>query len=72
MNLSDKSFNIYNHFEYHNEISNKSNLLLNIVNYAEKNNFNPFNIIPISFYFDLEQSDFEKELKEFIYYYNSI
>ena len=39
---------------------------------AERSKTNAFELIPVSFFFDLENIDFEKELKEFINFYNLI
>ena len=39
---------IVNHFEYHNTISNKSNLFLNLFEYCENNNINIWKYVPFT------------------------
>ena len=39
---------IVNHFEYHNSISNKSNMFLNLFEYCENNNINIWKYVPFT------------------------
>ncbi len=55
--------------EYHKELSDKSYMFLNILSYCLKNKMNAFEYLPISFLLDIENPNFDKELKEFISYY---
>lgn len=43
-----------NHFQKHYVLSNKSNLFLNLLSYAEFNKENVFNLMPITFYIDIK------------------
>lgn len=61
-----------NHFEFHKELSSKSNLLLNLQKYCEENKRFLFDIIPITFNLDLDNTEkFENEIQEFLNYYSS-
>ena len=55
-----------NHFEFHKEISDKSNLTINLISYCKKIKTNPFNLMPITFFVDLYNPKFEKELRKFV------
>ena len=39
---------IINHFEFHNEISNKKNLFINLLRYCEYNRINLFSFYPLT------------------------
>ena len=41
---------IVNHFEYHNVISNKLNMFLNLFEYCEGNNINIWKFVPLTIF----------------------
>ncbi|KAL4455467.1 hypothetical protein ABPG74_012619 [Tetrahymena malaccensis] len=63
---------VFNHFEFHKHLSDKSFLLFNVVNYCVKNNFDAFEFMPISFYFDFNEDKFEKDLQKFSYLFERL
>ena len=56
---------LVNHFEYENEISNKQNLLYNIIEYCESININPFNYIPLTIVLKYQSKNFNKNRLSF-------
>ncbi|EAS04555.2 tubulin-tyrosine ligase family protein (macronuclear) [Tetrahymena thermophila SB210] len=63
---------VFNHFEFHKHLSDKSFLLFNVVNYCVKNNIDAFEFMPISFYFDFNEEKFEKDLQKFSYLFERL
>ncbi|KAL4503006.1 hypothetical protein ABPG72_014235 [Tetrahymena utriculariae] len=63
---------VFNHFEFHKHLSDKSFLLFNVVNYCVKNNIDAFEFMPISFYFDFNEDTFEKDLQKFSYLFERL
>ena len=46
-----------NHFEYHNYISNKSNMFLNLFQYCESNNINIWKYVPLTIFISPENEN---------------
>lgn len=58
-----------NHFEYHQELSNKEYLFKNILEYAELNKINAFEFIPLTFILNTLESTFEAQQTHFLNFY---
>ena len=61
-----------NHLEYHDEITNKRNLYLTLLNYCENNHYNLFNFFPFTIIFELKHKTLETQLNQFKYLYDNI
>ncbi|CAD8201393.1 unnamed protein product [Paramecium octaurelia] len=70
MNAYNPHRSLVNHFEFHQEISNKKNLLLNMTAFCESIHRNVFDILPLTFVIDFNDSQIESQLVAFLNYYN--
>ena len=70
-NLENK-FQFINHFEYHNELSNKMKLFFNLIHYCELNDIDLFSFFPLTIIFQFEHKSFNKQLNGFIELYSDI
>ena len=61
-----------NHLEYHDEITNKRNLYLTLLNYCENKHYNLFNFFPFTIIFELKHKTLETQLNQFKYLYDNI
>ena len=61
-----------NHFEFHKEISNKLNLFLNLMDFCEKQNYDLFSIIPVTFPIKYESKFYLLQISSFNYIFNNI
>ena len=61
-----------NHFEFHNSISNKTNLFINLLRYAEWNDINIFKYIPMTIIFNYDDPKFITRFESFLHLYNKI
>ena len=61
-----------NHFEYLGVISNKANLFINMMQYAESKNKNIFKFLPFTVLFDYNKLNFYNELTAFEYIFKNI
>ncbi|CAK93638.1 unnamed protein product (macronuclear) [Paramecium tetraurelia] len=61
---------LLNHFEFHPEISNKKNLLVNISAACETLKMNPFDIMPVTFAIDFTDASVESNISAFYNFYN--
>lgn len=61
-----------NHFEFHAEITTKDNLFKNFLAFAELNNFNAFDYIPLTFALDLDAPTYSADFEKFAYCYATI
>lgn len=59
-----------NHFEFHPEISNKKNLLLNISACCDSLKKDPFEIVPVTFIIDFTDPTVESNLFTFFDFFN--
>ena len=61
---------IINHFECHNEISNKRNLFVNLLRYCEYNRINLFSFYPVTIILNFKQEFFKEQIEGFkqLYY----
>jgi hypothetical protein len=71
------SLNIYsrqaiNHFENHNEISNKMNLFKNMKKICADHNQNVFNFMPLTFAYNLDNEEFSRDIGHFIRYFKAV
>ena len=44
-------------------------MTINLIEYCEKNDKNPFDIMPVTFLIDLYNPLFEKEMKKYVNYF---
>lgn len=59
---------VFNHFEFHTELTNKKSLFINLIKYCNQNGLNPFSFIPFTIILTREggqPSDFHNNLKNF-------
>ena len=63
---------ITNHFEFHNEITNKLNLFLNMMIYCEKKNYDLFSMLPMTFPIKYESKSYLLKMSSFMYIFNNI
>ena len=63
---------LVNHFEFNCTISNKANLFINLLKYAEQKNINIFQYIPFTILFDYENENFLNSIEKFENLFNNI
>ena len=63
---------LINHFEFNCTITNKANLFINLLKYAEQKNINIFQYIPFTILFDYESENFLNSLEKFENLFNNI
>lgn len=63
---------IFNHFEFHYEISNKKMLCMNIIEYCNANNINPFLYIPFTILLTRDRSALKRNQINFTEMFDSI
>ena len=61
-----------NHFEFHNEITNKLNMFSNMMIYCENNNLNVLNYLPLTILIEYERVGFMRQFNSFSYVFNNI
>lgn len=61
-----------NHFEYHNQLTNKSNLFYNLLVYCEKKNIDVFSFIPFTILIQYDHRNFLKQFRSFTILYSNI
>ena len=61
-----------NHFEYHNEITNKLNMFNNMMIYCENNNLNVLNYLPLTILIEYDRVGFIRQYNNFSYIFNNI
>ena len=61
-----------NHFEFHNEISNKMNLFLNMMKYCESNKLDLFSMLPLTFPIRYESQNYIHEIASFARIFNNV
>ena len=61
---------VINHFECHNEVSNKKNLFVNLLRYCEYNRINLFSFYPLTIILNFKQEFFNEQIEGFkqLYY----
>ena len=73
--LNEKKENfkqIVNHFENHNQLTNKLNLFINLLKFCENNNQNLFNFFPLTFPIQFGSINYENQINSFKYLFNNI
>ena len=63
---------IVNHFECHNEISNKKNLFINLLRYCEYNRINLFSFYPLTIILNFKREYYKENLEGFKQLYTDI
>ena len=61
-----------NHFEYHNEISNKLNMFKNMMIFCENTNLNVLNYLPLTILIEYDMVGFIRQFNSFSYIFNNI
>ena len=56
---------VVNHFEFHNEISNKKNLFINLLRYCEYNRINLFSFYPLTIILDFKKEFYAEQIEGF-------
>ena len=63
---------LINHFEYHNNVSNKKDLFINLLKYCEYNRIDLFTFFPLTIIFNSNESLFNEQIEGFKELYNDI
>ena len=63
---------IINHFEYHNEVSNKGNLFINLLRYCEYNGINLFSFYPLTIVLNFNDESYKEKIEAFKRLYSEI
>jgi hypothetical protein len=63
---------IVNHFEFHNELSNKANLLDNLTSFCKKNNLEINEMMPVTFGIDLKSKRLNSQILLFVSYFKGL
>lgn len=50
-----------NHWEFHKELSTKNMLFINMHNYCQKHRIKLYNIIPLTFFYNMKEEEFERK-----------
>ena len=61
-----------NHFEFHNELSNKLNMFSNMMIYCENKNLNVLNFLPLTILIQYERTGFIRQFNNFSRIFNNI
>ena len=61
-----------NHFEFHNEITNKINMFSNMMIYCENKNLNVLNYLPLTILIEYERVGFMRQFNSFSFIFNNI
>ena len=61
-----------NHFEFHNEITNKLNLFINMMIFCEKNKYDLFSFLPMTFPIKYESKCYLLKMNSFLNIFNNI
>ena len=77
INFFDLSFELknnimVNHFEFHNELTNKLNMFSNMMVYCENNNLNVLCYLPLTILIEYERVGFIRQFNSFSYIFNNI
>lgn len=60
-----------NHFEFHQELSNKEMLLKNLTDYCESNKLNVFDYVPVTYVLNVSDSNFDANQNQFLKFFES-
>ena len=61
---------IVNHFEFHQEITNKDNLFKNLFNYCESKKLCVYDFVPLTFALDVNEKSFNSDVEKFCKCFN--
>ena len=67
-----ESSQFVNHFEYHNELTNKSKTFINLLRYCEFNDIDLFSFYPLTIIFTINSNIFNSQIENFKKLYNEI
>ncbi|EGR34832.1 hypothetical protein IMG5_000600 [Ichthyophthirius multifiliis] len=67
--LNNNYKQLVNHFEFHQEITEKHNLIKNLTSYCQQQGLNVFDITPITFILDANDDKIEQNMQEFFHFY---
>ena len=67
-----ESSQFVNHFEYHNELTNKSKTFINLLRYCEFNEIDLFSFYPLTIIFTFNTNIFNTQIENFKKLYNGI
>ena len=60
-----------NHFEFHNELSNKEYMLCNLTEWCEHTKRNVFEVVPMTFVLNLADGQFDNNLNSFLKFFEA-
>jgi len=63
---------IFNHFEFHQQISNKFNLFINMTKYCEENDLEVFNFLPFTVIMQYDCENYHQQMISFTNFYDNI
>ena len=63
---------IVNHFEFHNELTNKLNMFSNMMIYCENKNLNVLTYLPLTILIEYERVGFMRQFSNFSFLFNNI
>lgn len=63
---------VTNHFEFHDELTNKAKLFQNFTSYCIENNLNFYNMMPVTFALDLKSKRFNTQVLLFLSYFKGL
>ena len=72
LSLNPNLKQMVNHFEYKNAVSNKANLFLNMMEFAEMQDINIFKYVPFTILFDYNKVNFFNKIVKFELLYKNI
>ncbi|EGR27116.1 tubulin-tyrosine ligase family protein, putative [Ichthyophthirius multifiliis] len=64
-NISQINKKICNHFEFHDELTQKNNLVQNLKQYCLENKKDVFQITPLTFEINIDSKYFQEEINDF-------
>ena len=70
--IENKNITMANHFENHNQISNKLKMFFNLIEYTENKNIDIFSFIPLTIIIEYESDKFLKQFSNFSHIFNHI
>ena len=72
LSYDSKNDIIVNHFEFHNELTNKLNMFCNMMLYCENKNLNVLSYLPLTIIIEYERVGFLRQFNNFSYLFNNI
>ena len=72
LSYDSKNDIIVNHFEFHNELTNKLNMFCNMMLHCENKNLNVLSYLPLTIIIEYERVGFLRQFNNFSYLFNNI